>query len=146
MDPISAAVILDKVKSFVKGLLTNKWVWLVALALAASWWGYRTFTAHVEEKVEAAVTDDRKDATIETYKAKEQIDEAVADIDRQHDVIREQTIKEYHYVREQIKTAPVEQREAAAPDLIVDTLNALGGMRRGQAGADPVPETADPVG
>ncbi|ARK07427.1 hypothetical protein LAV_00027 [Sphingobium phage Lacusarx] len=142
MDPISIGFLAAKAKS----LLTNKWVWIVIAALGVAIVGYNSFHNFVNKKVDTAVVTDRKDATIATYKANEKVDEAVADIDRQHDVIREQTIKEYHYVREQIKAAPIEQREEAAPDLLLDTLNALGGMRRGAAGTDPVPETTRPVG
>jgi len=146
MDPISAALIFGKVKGFFGKLFTNKWLWIALLGAVAAYTGYRVFHNYVDNKVETAVVDDRKDATIQTYQAKEKVDEGVADIDRKHDVIREQTIKEYHYVRDQIKAAPAEQREAPSPDLIIDTLNALGGMRRGQAGPDALLETAGPVG
>lgn len=143
---IEWALLGSKVGGFFKDLFSSKWFWIVVGSGLLAFGAYKVASNYVDNKVETAVTDDRKDTTIQTYQAKDQVDSAVAPIDRQHDQIRTNTIKEYHYVRDQIAAAPAEQREAPAPDLIIDTLNALGGMRRGAPVADGVPQASGPVG
>lgn len=141
MDPITWAVVGAKLRK----VFSSKWLWIALASLALIGGSIYAFNHYVDNKVETAVTDDRKDSTIQTYQAQDKVQTTVAPIDRKYDVIRQQTQQEYTNVRSTIQSAPQDQREAPAPDLIIDTLNALGGMQRG-SGTDGVSSPSDPVG
>lgn len=146
MDPITLAAIGLKLKGFFGAIFKSKWFWIALAVTALVVGGTIAFKHYVSTKVETAVTDDRKDATIDTYKAADKVNTAVAPIDRKYDAIKTQATKDYANVRSTIQAAPEDQRSAPAPDLIIDTLNALSGMRHDAAEPNGVPDPARPVG
>lgn len=145
MDPFTVTAIVLKIKSFFGKLFKSKWFWIALITITVSVGGYIAFHKYVGNKVETAVVSDRKDSTIQTYKAKDKVDSTTAPIDRKYDRIRDQTIKDFANVRVQIQTSEPSQREAPAPDLIIDTLNAIDRVRA-SGPADSVPDATHPVG
>ena len=135
----------DDIGAFFGKIFTSKWFWIAFATVAVSIAGYYAFHKYVDGRVETAVVDDRKDATIATYQTEAKVNEQVAPIDRQYEAIRHQTQQDYHNVQVRIETASTEQREATTPDLIIDTLNDLSRMRQ-TGDPDPVLEAAGPVG
>jgi len=118
---------------------------IITLLLAIGGGTYFYLNHQQEQAVEAAVETADAKATIQTYETKEIINTRTIEVDRRFDDLQRQTIKDYSNVRNQIETAPVEEREAQAPALLVDTLNQLDRMRQ-QRRTGGVPDTDVPVG
>ncbi|USM11574.1 hypothetical protein vBCbaSRXM_129 [Citromicrobium phage vB_CbaS-RXM] len=98
---------------------------IIALLLAIGAGTYFYINKQTDEKVEMAVEAADSNATIQTYETKAKVDDATVTIDIRMDELERRTIRDYSNVRNQIQAAPVEEREAPVPPLIIDTLNEL---------------------
>jgi citrate lyase gamma subunit len=118
---------------------------IVTLLLSVGAGTYFYLNHQQEQAVAAAVKTADDKATIQTYETKEIINTRTIEVDRRFDDLQRQTIKDYANVRNQIEAAPVEERDAQAPALIIDTLNELDRLRqrRNEGG---VPDADVPVG
>lgn len=118
---------------------------IIALLLAIGAGTYFYLNKQTNEKVETAVEQADMRATNQTLETASEVQAATVTIDVKMDQLRTQTIRDYEYVRNRIEAAPVEQREAGVPPLIIDTLNELDSLRQTR-GEDRVPDTELPVG
>ncbi len=118
---------------------------IIALLIAVGGGTYFYLNHQKNEAVTAAVTQADSKATIKSYETKDAIATRVIVVDRKFDDLHNRTVKDYANVRTTIETAPVEERDAQAPRLIVDTLNELDRLRasRDESG---VPDPVLPVG
>lgn len=118
---------------------------IITLLLAIGGGTYFYLNHQQKEAVTAAVEQADAKATIQTYHTKEIITNRTVEVDRRFDELQRQTTKDYANVRNQIENAPVEERDAQAPALLIDTLNELDRLRQ-QRNADRVPDSDVPVG
>jgi hypothetical protein len=116
---------------------------IIALLLAIVGGTYLAINHQTKQAVAAAVTNVNTTATVQTLQKQ-------AQIQTQYDVItvignhqREQITKDYTNVKNTISNAPVAQREAPVPALIINTLNELDrlSLRRRDAGTIPPDST-----
>lgn len=129
-----------KSKKFIIGLI------VIALIGAVGFGTYKFLNRQVDDKVELAVGKANDDATIQTYETQGQIDTRTIIIDAQMDRLREQTIRDYSNVQNQIQFAPADQKAAPVPPLIIDTLNSLDRLRNDREDKGGVPEPDVPAG
>lgn len=129
-----------KSKKFIIGLI------VIALIGAVGFGTYKFLNRQVDDKVELAVGKANDDATIQTYETQGQIDTRTIIIDAQMDRLREQTIRDYSNVQNQIQFAPADQKAAPVPPLIIDTLNSLDRLRNDRENKGGVPEPDVPAG
>ena len=118
---------------------------IITLLLAIGGGTYFYLNHQQEEAVAAAVETADSNATIRTYETKEIINTRTIEVDRRFDELQRQTIEDYNNVRNQIENAPVEERDAQAPAILVDTLNELDRLRQ-QRDSGGVPDADVPVG
>lgn len=142
--------ILNKVKNFFKKLLTSPWFYVI-LAFAAIGGGtYFYLQNDKADAVEAAYTEatEKADgkATIQSYEIVTEANDRTRQIDQDHQALREQTAKDYANARNTVQNAPVEERDAPAPRILVDTLNSLDRMHQQREHPDSVHQSDDPVG
>ena len=141
--------IVRKVSGFFKKLLTSPWFYVILAFLAI---GAGTFFYLRHDKNEAvesarieAVEQADTRATIQSYEAQAETQKRTRDIDKEYQEKRDRTTKDYANARNSIQTAPVEERDAPASPLIVDTLNELDRMY-GDRESDRVHHPEPPVG
>lgn len=142
MDPLSgwaAAKLFMKSKKFLIPLA------IVALLLAIGGGTYFYLKHQTNEAVEAAVEQADSNATITTYKTKDTINTRTVEIDRHFNDLRDRTTQDYANARNNVESAPQEEREAQAPRLLIDTLNQLDRLRAGRESGG-VPDADVPVG
>lgn len=141
---LAEITVLRKVGGFFKRLFTSPYFY-VALAFIAI--GTGTFFYLKNDKADAvdqaaATATEQADtkATITTLETQGKVADAFSDIDREADQRRQQTTKDYENVRTRIIYAPADQKEAAVPPLIIDTINELDRLRalRERTAEDPV--------
>lgn len=142
-----AALSLAGVFAKAKSIVTSKWFILAAVCLAAGggvyWYLNKTQDAIVEAKVE----NHDLQASNKTYQTSERVRNAADKVDERYDRIADQTREDYFNVRQDVYEAPVDQRTAPAPTLIIDTLNNLDRVRQQREGASSgVPDPEVPVG
>lgn len=118
---------------------------IVLLLLAIVGGTYLYLNKQQEQAVTAAVEAADSKATIKSYETKDAIESRTIVIDRRFEDLQRQTTKDYTNVRNDINNAPVEERDAQAPVLIIDTLNELDRLRQ-QRNASGVPDADVPVG
>jgi len=118
---------------------------IITLLLAIGGGTYLYLNHQQKEAVSAAVEAADSNATIQTYETKETINTRTIEVDRRFEDLQRQTIKDYANVRNQIEDAPVEERDAQAPPLLIDTLNELDRLRQ-QRNTGGVPDADVPVG
>lgn len=102
---------------------------IVALLLAIGGGTYLYLKHQTSEAVTSAVEKAGASATIQTYQTNDQVSGAYDIIDQKADATERQTIKDYQYVTYRIDAAPAEQKDAAVPPIIIDTLNELDRLR-----------------
>lgn len=118
---------------------------VIALLLAIGGGTYFYLNHQQKQAVAAAVETADTKATIQSYQTKDQIETRTIIIDRKFDDLQRQTIKDYANVRNQVQSAPVPERDAQAPALLIGTLNELDRLRAARD-ADRVPDSELPVG
>lgn len=132
-----------------KGFFTSKKFLIpaaiVLLVLAIGGGTYFYLNKSKNEAVATAVKAADSNATIKSYETKDAIETRTIVIDRRFDDLQRQTIKDYANVRNTVQNAPETDRNAQAPDLLIDTLNQLDRLRanRDQSG---VPDADIPAG
>lgn len=121
---------------------------ILALFLAVGAGTYFYIKNQTDEKVTAAVETANSTATIKTFETLDQVTSAYSTIDQKADAKERQTIKDYQYVTYRIESAPMEQKTAPVPPLIIDTLNELDRLRAvREAGHESgIPDAEVPVG
>lgn len=129
-----------KSKKFIIGLI------VIALIGAVGFGTYKFLNRQVDDKVELSVDKANNDATIQTYETQGQIDTRTIIIDAQMDRLRDQTIRDYSNVQNQIQFAPADQKAAPVPPLIIDTLNSLDRLRNDREDKGGVPQSDVPAG
>lgn len=122
-----------------KTVVTSKWFWAALLLIAVAGGTVVTLNHWKNQAVTTAVTTSNQTATIDTYKTKDAVDTRTQVIDQRFDKKREQTIKDYAHVRNQVQAAPPAERDAQAPRILIDTLNELDRVRSARD-ADGVPD------
>lgn len=143
---------LLKVKSFFGKLFSSPWFYaalvFIAIAVGTGWYLKNDKAEAVEQATEQATQQANQEATIQSLEAQTTTQERTQKIDREFTDLREQTTKDFTNVRNKIDTAPVEERDAPAPRILVDTLNELDRLRqeRARTGPDRVPDTEDSAG
>lgn len=118
---------------------------IVLFLLAIGGGTYYYLNQQQKRAVATAVEAADSKATIKSFETKDAIETRTIIIDRRFDDLQRQTIKDYANVRNTVQTAPVDQREAQAPALLIDTLNQLDRLRQARD-ASGVPDTELPVG
>lgn len=142
---------LLKVKSFFGKLFSSPWFYAVlifaAIAVGTGWYLKNDKADAVQEAtIEATERADQR-ATVQSLETQNQVQERTQKIDRDFTDLREQTTKDFTNVRNQIETAPVEERSAPAPRILVDTLNELDRLRaERERGEDRVHQSEDSSG
>ena len=141
---------LAKVGTFFGKVFSSKWLY-VALAFIAIAGG--TFYYLKNDKAnavdQATVTATEKansTATIQSLEAQTKATDRGAAVDREYIAKREQTAKDYANARNTIDTAPVAERDAPAPRLLIDTLNELDRLHQQREHPDSVHQPETPVG
>lgn len=140
MDPISATLIVAKLK----GLIKSPWLWAALLLVGVVAGSYVYLKHQTNELVATKIEASQGAATIDAYKTDQQIIYGEQAIDTKFDTIKEIHTKEYNNVRTIIQQAPAEQREAPVPALIIDTLNNLDRLRSDNSVS--LPDDEVPVG
>lgn len=129
----------------IKGFFTSKKFLIpaaiITLLLAIGGGTYFYLNKSKDEAVASAVTQADSQHTIRTYETITKVQDATITVDVKMDELRDQTIRDYEYVRNRIEAAPVQQREEAVPSLIIDTLNDIDRLRseRDADGVSPNP-------
>lgn len=139
-----------KAGNLFKTVISSKWLY-VALAFIAIAGG--TFYYLKNDKADAVdqatVTATEKansTATIQSLEAQTKVTDRVVVVDRDYLAKREQTAKDYANARNTIETAPVAERDAPAPRLLIDTLNELDRLHQQREHPDSVHQPEAPVG
>lgn len=142
---------LLKAKSFFSKLFSSPWFYaaLIFIAIAAgTFWYLKDDKADAVQQatIEATEQADQR-ATVRSLETKTEVQERTQKIDRDFTELREQTTKDFTNVRNRVENAPVEERNASAPRLLVDTLNELDRLRaERERGADRVHQPDNPEG
>lgn len=147
--PLAAVGVLSKVGGFFGGLLKSPWFY-AALAFIAVGTGTFFYLKHdkenaVEQATITATENANTNATIRSYETQGEITERVIVIDQNYAAMREQTAKDYANARSTVQNAPVEERDAQAPALLIDTLNELDRLHQARR-PDRVHQSESPVG
>jgi hypothetical protein len=118
---------------------------IVALLIAVGAGTFFYLKHQTNTLVNTAVTGANQKATNATLQQAQEISDAKAAQDQQTIRIIVQTTKDYANVQQRIDHAPVEQRQAPVPPLVIDTLNELDRLRQARD-ADGVAATQVPQG
>lgn len=118
---------------------------IVLLLLAIGGGTYYYLNQQQKQAVAAAVKAADSEATIKSFETKDAIETRTIVIDRRFENLQRQTIKDYANVRNTVQAAPVDQREAQAPALLIDTLNQLDRLRQSRD-ANRILDAELPVG
>ena len=102
---------------------------VVLLLLAIGGGTYYYLNQQQKQAVATAVEAADSKATIASYETKDTIERRTVIIDRKFNDIQRQTTEDYANVRNSIQDAPIDERKAQAPALLIDTLNRLDSMR-----------------
>jgi anionic cell wall polymer biosynthesis LytR-Cps2A-Psr (LCP) family protein len=142
-ETIAASAIFGGIKKHVMGLFKQP-LFYVALALLAVGTGTYFYLNHAtNQAVKSAVAGADANATIQTYRTKDQAEAALVPIQEKEQAKAAQTQKDYTNVRTVIVTAQAPQRNAQVPRLVIDTLNNLERVsreRRSNESAVPNPD------
>jgi hypothetical protein len=141
---------ISRVGNFFKTLFTSKWLY-IALAFAAVAGGTYLYLKNdkadaVNQATVTATEKANSSATIQSLEAQTRVSDRAAGVDRDYIAKREQTAKDYANARNTIETAPVEERDAPAPRLLIDTLNELDRMHQRREHPDSVHQPETPAG
>ena len=141
---------LASVGTFFGKVFSSKWLY-VALAFAAIAGGTFYYLKHDKANAvdQADVTATEKantTATIQSLEAQNKTADRAAAVDRDYTAKREQTAKDYANARNSIEAAPVDERDAPAPRLLIDTLNELDRLHQQREHPDSVHQSETPVG
>lgn len=142
--------IVSKIGGFFKKLFTSPWFYVV-LAFIAIGVGTFFYLKHDKnEAVEQARTEATEQAdtkaTLQSYEAQAETTNRTRQIDQDYQIKREQTAKDYANARNTVQTAPVEDRDARASPVIIDTLNELDRLHLQREHPDSVHHPEPPVG
>ncbi len=118
---------------------------VIALLLAIGVGTYFYLNKQTNKLVNSAVENVNLQATNKTLETQAKVQNRAAAVDVKMDALKVQTTKDYEYVRNQIQSAPAEQKAAAVPSLIIDTINELDRLRQNRD-AGGVPDDQVPVG
>lgn len=135
---------MAKIKGFLAGLLKSPYFWAALLVVGIGAGTYFYLKHSTNQQIEAAVENSQSEATIDAFKTQDGISFGEQEIDQKYDQKKQKTTEEFNHVRNIIQAAPVEQRQAPVPPLLIDTLNNIDRMHAG--GPVPVPDTEVPVG
>lgn len=114
---------------FFRGLFKSIWFYVALACLALGVGTYFYLKESTANQVEQAVTNANQGATIKTYQTREEAEAAFADRVQPIEKKAEQTRRDYQNVRNQVQQRPQSERQAAAPPLLIDTLNELDRLR-----------------
>lgn len=147
---IPAIGLAAKAGNLVKTVFTSKWLY-VALAFIAIAGGTAYYLKHdkenaVNQATTSATEKANTTATVKSLEAQNTVAGRTAVVDTAYVVLREQTAKDYANARNSIETAPVEERDAPAPRVIIDTLNELDRLHQQREHPDSVHHPEAPVG
>lgn len=118
---------------------------IILLLLAVGGGTYWYLNKQTNDLVAAKVEQADSNATIKSYEAKEEIDSRTQAVDQKFDTLQRRTAQDYNNARIKANAAPVEERDAQAPRVIIDNLNELDRLRNERdSGGIPDPEV--PVG
>lgn len=141
---------LAKVGSFFGRVVTSPWFYaaLIVIAVGTGTFFYLRWDKEnaVEQATVTATTTANQTATVASLEAQTETQQRTQVIDRNYTRLREQTAKDFTNARNFVETQPVEERDAQAPRVLVDTLNELDRLRQGRADANPVLDAEPPVG
>lgn len=102
---------------------------IVSLLLAIGGGTYFFLNKSKNEAVATAVKGENTKATVQSLETLTKVQDATITIDVKMDKLRDQTIRDYSNVQNRIDNAPIDQRQAQTPALIIDTLNELDRLR-----------------
>ncbi len=147
---LAEITIFTKIGSFFKKLFTSPWLYVILafVAIAGGTFFYLKHdkSAAVESARIEATEQANTSATIQSYEAQTETSNRTHQIDQDYQVRREQTARDYANARNSVQDAPVEERDAPAPRVIIDTLNELDRMHQQRVPPDSVHYPDDPVG
>ncbi len=109
---------------------------IIALLLAVGMGTYFYLGSQTDELVDTAVENAAAQSTIETLETEGEIRDRSDDIDAEFDELERETRKDTEDVRNQVESAPEDQRNAPADPLLVDTINELDRLRRERGNSD----------
>lgn len=139
------------VAGFFGRVFKSPWFYVILAFIAiagGTFWYLRADKADaVEQAATQATQNANTNATIQTQAAQVEYTERVQPIDQRYIILREQTTRDYANVRNEVQSAPVEERDARAPRILIDTVNSLDRLR-GQREPAPagVSDAEPPVG
>jgi len=130
---------------FFKGLVKSVWFYVALAVLALGVGTYFYLKESTANQIEQAVTNANQGATIKTYQTREEAEAVFADRVQPMEQKAEQTRRDYQNVRNQVQQRPQPERQAAAPPLIIDTLNELDRLRsaRDEGAVSDAPVSGD---
>lgn len=139
-----------KAGNLFKTVVSSKWLY-VALAFIAIAGGTFYYLKNDKENAvdQATVTATEKantTATVKSLEAQNTVAGRTSVVDTAYVILREQTAKDYANARNSIETAPVEDRDAPASRVIIDTLNELDRLHQQREHPDSVHHPEAPVG
>lgn len=139
-----------KAGNLAKTVFSSKWLY-VALAFIAIAGGTAYYLKHDKERAvdQATISATEKantTATVQSLEAQNTVAGRTSVVDTAYVVLREQTAKDYANARNSIEAAPVEERDATAPRVIIDTLNELDRLHQQREHPDSVHYPEAPVG
>lgn len=144
MDPITLATVGEKVRNFFSNLFKSPFFWAGLLILAVGTGTYFYLKDDKAQAVTEAVAGADQQATLDTYRTKEEAEAALQPYVDRANQKQIQTIKEYEIVRREIHTYPEQDRQAYASPVILGTLNNLERMSRGRENENRVPDAQLP--
>lgn len=131
---------LTKMGGFFKKLVTSVWFYvaLAFLALSIGTFFYLKTDKNnaVEEARTQATEQANNTATIRSFEIESESARRVNQIDQDFQAKRERTIEDFSNVRNTVNNAPIEERDASAPALLIDTLNELDRMQQNRRNED----------
>lgn len=142
---------LATVGGFFGRLFKSPWLYVVLAFLAitgGTYWYLRNDKADaVEQATTQATQAANSTATIQSQAAQVEYVDRVQTVEQRYIILREQTARDFANVRNEVQAAPVEERDARAPRILIDTLNSLDRMRQGRDGDEgAIPDAEPPVG
>jgi hypothetical protein len=142
---LTAAKAVTSAGGFLKRIVKSPWFWAMLLVVAVGGGTYHYLKNDKKEAVATAVKGADQAATAKTLETEAKVFDRQQAIEHKYTILHEQTVKDYSNARATLSAAPIDERQAPAPRIIVDTINNLDRLRAGRD-QTTVPDTQVPVG
>lgn len=141
----TTAAALVKARSFFGKIFSSPWLYVALVFIAVMVGTFYYLKVDKENAVEQATTEAienaAKEATIESFETKNEIEDRTQEVDEKFIIIRERTVKDFSNARNNVRNKPVDEQVAPTPKLIIDTINELDKLHQQRRNENPIDNT-----